>query len=92
MVTKRAIKKGKETKFPHIRHAKIVLPIMNTPPKVGVPFFFLWVSGPSSRMVCPNCFNFMRAIKRFPQTIDTRVARIKAMNDLKVMYLKILKR
>ena len=28
---------------------------MTRPPMVGVPDFFIWLCGPSSRMACPKC-------------------------------------
>ena len=41
MVTNSAIRNGNETKLPQIAQAITALPKINTPPKVGVPFFFL---------------------------------------------------
>ena len=50
------------------------LRMMSAPPIVGVPAFFRWVCGPSSRTYCPICRRRRRAIIRPPKPMERRSA------------------
>ena len=53
-------------KLPHKRLEKITLPMIRTPPIVGVPSFTLWESGPLSPITCWNWNDLICLIKSSP--------------------------
>ncbi len=60
---------------------------ISIPPIVGVPFFFWWPAGPSSRIDCPICSAVKRRMTIGPRTRESVRATSDATSVRKVMYL-----
>ena len=64
-------------KSPQITKESTMATIIIIPPMVGVPLFFLWLSGPQPRMLCPNLILCKKGIRNGPINAHTAKAVIK---------------
>lgn len=69
---------------------RMIEPMKISPPIVGVPAFFRWLLGPSSRMLCPN-FNLLRAgTIKYPNSAEIMNATAMAINIVVSVMLFLL--
>src|SRR6056297_845588 len=90
---KRTIKEritNRLAKLPHSNTDTITERIINTPPILGVPIFFLWDTGTYS-LICENFSSLKNLIILGPNIKLKNNAVKRAYADLKVIYLTILK-